>query len=478
MSVFSSVERAIADMAAGKPVVVVDDADRENEGDLIFAAEMATPELVAFMVRYTSGYICVPLTASDCDRLELPPMYHTNQDKRGTAYTVSVDAREGVTTGISAHDRAHTMRLLADPASTAVQFTRPGHVVPLRAKEGGVLRRPGHTEAAVDLCRLAGLRPAGVLCEIVSEKDVEDMARLDELEVFAAEHDLALISIADLIAYRHRTERQVERLAEARIPTTQGEFRSVGYRSLLDGTDHIALVKGEIGDGEDVLVRVHSECLTGDVFGSQRCDCGPQLQAALAAVAAEGRGVVLYVRGHEGRGIGLMHKLQAYQLQDTGRDTVDANLDLGLPADARDYGTGAQILVDLGIRSMRLLTNNPSKRAGLEGYGLSIVGRVPLPVRVTADNLRYLTTKRDRMGHDLPNLPDVSTLSRLDDEATEASADLLPPHVAERAARLEPAAVRSALRLARALSPFALPVEDGPVEDVADDVVTDLEVTT
>ena len=460
MSVFSSVDRAIADIAAGKPVVVVDDADRENEGDLIFAAEMATPELVAFMVRYTSGYICVPLTAGDCDRLELPPMYHTNQDKRGTAYTVSVDAREGVTTGISAHDRAHTMRLLADPGSTAVQFTRPGHVVPLRAKEGGVLRRPGHTEAAVDLCRLAGLRPAGVLCEIVSEKDVEDMARLDELEVFAAEHDLALISIADLIAYRRRTERQVERLAEARIPTIQGEFRSVGYRSLLDGTDHIALVKGDIGDGEDVLVRVHSECLTGDVFGSQRCDCGPQLHAALAAVAAEGRGVVLYVRGHEGRGIGLMHKLQAYQLQDAGRDTVDANLDLGLPADARDYGTGAQILVDLGIRSMRLLTNNPSKRAGLEGYGLSVTGRVPLPVRVTADNLRYLTTKRDRMGHDLPNLPDAGALSRLDDEATEASADLLPPHVAERAARLEPAAVRSALRLARALSPFALPVQD------------------
>jgi 3,4-dihydroxy 2-butanone 4-phosphate synthase/GTP cyclohydrolase II len=453
MSVFSSVERAIADIAAGKPVVVVDDADRENEGDLIFAAEMATPELVAFMVRYTSGYICVPLTATDCDRLELPPMYHTNQDKRGTAYTVSVDAREGVTTGISAHDRAHTMRLLADPESGPAEFTRPGHVVPLRAKEGGVLRRPGHTEAAVDLCRLAGLRPAGVLCEIVSEKDVEDMARLDELEVFAGEHDLALISIADLIAYRRRTEQQVERVAEARIPTAQGEFLSVGYRSLLDGTDHLALVKGEMGDGEAVLVRVHSECLTGDVFGSQRCDCGPQLHAALAAVAAEGRGVVLYVRGHEGRGIGLMHKLQAYELQDAGRDTVDANLDLGLPADARDYGTGAQILADLGIRSMRLLTNNPSKRAGLEGYGLSIVGRVPLPVRVTADNLRYLTTKRDRMGHDLPGLPP------LDEEATEASADLLPAHVAERAARLEPAAVRSALRLAHALSPFALPAQ-------------------
>jgi 3,4-dihydroxy 2-butanone 4-phosphate synthase / GTP cyclohydrolase II len=300
-----------------------------------------------------------------------------------------------------------------------------------------------------------------VLCEIVSEKDVEDMARLDELEVFAAEHDLALISIADLIAYRRRTERQVQRVAEARIPTPHGEFRAVGYRSLLDGTDHVALVKGEIGDGDDVLVRVHSECLTGDVFSSRRCDCGPQLHAALGAVAAEGRGVVLYVRGHEGRGIGLMHKLQAYMLQDAGRDTIEANLELGLPADARDYGTGAQILVDLGIRSMRLLTNNPAKRAGLEGYGLSIVGRVPLPVRVTSDNLRYLTTKRDRMGHDLPGLPP------LDEEATEASADLLPPQVSERAARLEPAAVRSALRLARELSPFAVPVDTGdesPVE--------------
>jgi 3,4-dihydroxy 2-butanone 4-phosphate synthase / GTP cyclohydrolase II len=452
MSRFTSIERAIADLAAGKPVVVVDDADRENEGDLIFAAEMATPELVAFMVRYTSGYICVPLTEEDCNRLELPPMYHTNQDKRGTAYTVSVDAREGVTTGISAHDRATTMRLLASVESNAADFTRPGHVVPLRAKAGGVLRRPGHTEAAIDLCRLAGLRPAGVLCEIVSQKDVEDMARLDELEVFAAEHDLALISIADLIAHRRHTESQITRIAEARVPTPHGEFRAVGYTSLIDGSEHIALVKGEVGNGSDLLVRVHSECLTGDVFDSLRCDCGPQLDAALAAVAAEGRGVVLYVRGHEGRGIGLMHKLQAYELQDLGADTVDANLHLGLPADARDYGTGAQILADLGVRSMRLLTNNPAKQAGLEGYGLSVVARIPLPVRITADNLRYLRTKRDRMGHDLPGLP------RLDDEVTEASADALPAHVGERAARLEPAAVRSAIRIARALSPLALPV--------------------
>jgi 3,4-dihydroxy 2-butanone 4-phosphate synthase/GTP cyclohydrolase II len=333
----------------------------------------------------------------------------------------------------------------------------------LRAKAGGVLRRPGHTEAAVDLCRLAGLHPAGVLCEIVSEKDVEDMARLDELELFASVHELSLVSIADLIAYRRRTERQVERVAEARIPTNHGEFRAVGYRSLVDSIEHIALVRGDLGDGEDVLVRVHSECLTGDVLGSRRCDCGPQLDAAISTVAAEGRGVVLYVRGHEGRGIGLMHKLQAYQLQDEGQDTVEANVSLGLPADARDYGTGAQILADLGVRSMRLLTNNPSKRAGLEGYQLSIVGRVPLPVRVTADNLRYLTTKRDRMGHDLPNLP-----SSLDDELTEASADALPAAVSERAARLEPAAVRSALRLAhaRALSPFALPVIDDEAVEV------------
>jgi 3,4-dihydroxy 2-butanone 4-phosphate synthase/GTP cyclohydrolase II len=403
-SAFAGIDRAIADVAAGRPVIVVDDEDRENEGDLIFAAARATPELVAFMVRYTSGYICVSLTGEDCDRLDLPPMYHTNQDKRGTAYTVTVDAREGVTTGISAADRARTIRLLADPDAKSVDFMRPGHVVPLRAKEGGVLRRPGHTEAGVDLPRMAGLPPAGALCEIVSAKDDGEMARRDELEVFAAEHGLALITIADLIAYRRRFEKQVERVAEARIPTVHGEFTAIGFDSLLDGVEHIALVAGEIGDGTDVLVRVHSECLTGDVLGSLRCDCGPQLDAALAAVAAEGRGVVLYVRGHEGRGIGLMHKLQAYQLQDAGADTVDANLALGMPADARDYGTGAQILVDLGVRSMRLLTNNPAKRAGLEGYGLTITGRVPLPIRPNPENLRYLRTKRDRMGHDLDGL--------------------------------------------------------------------------
>jgi 3,4-dihydroxy 2-butanone 4-phosphate synthase/GTP cyclohydrolase II len=399
-----AIERAIADVAAGRPVVVVDDEDRENEGDLIFAAEKATPELLAFMVRYTSGYVCVALTEAEADRLDLPPMYHTNQDARGTAYSVTVDAAEGISTGISAADRAHTIRLLADPASTAKDFRRPGHVVPLRAKGGGVLRRPGHTEASVDLARMAGLAPAGVLCEIVSQKDEGDMARRDELEVFAADHDLAIITIADLIAYRRRTEKQVERVAEARIPLSAGTFRAVGYDSLLDGIEHVAFVYGEIGDGQDILVRVHSECLTGDVFGSLRCDCGPQLEAALEAVAAEGRGVVLYIRGHEGRGIGLLHKLQAYQLQDDGADTVDANLALGVPADARDYGTGAQILCDLGVRTMRLLSNNPAKRIGLEGYGLRVTGRVPLPISPNPENLRYLRTKRDRMGHDLAQL--------------------------------------------------------------------------
>jgi 3,4-dihydroxy 2-butanone 4-phosphate synthase/GTP cyclohydrolase II len=396
-----SIERAITDIKSGKAVVVIDDEDRENEGDLIFASELVTPELVAFMVRYTSGYICVSVSEADADRLELPPMYHTNQDRRGTAYTVTVDAREGIATGISATDRAHTIKLLADPASTAADFSRPGHVVPLRAKDGGVLRRPGHTEAAVDLAVLAGLNPSGVLCEIVSEKDPAGMARADELRVFADEHDLALISIADLIAYRRRFEKLVERIASARVPLVHGEFTAVGYSSSVDQREHVAFVYGDIGDGEDVLVRVHSECLTGDVFGSLRCDCGPQLDAALAAVAKEGRGIVLYIRGHEGRGIGLLHKLQAYQLQDSGADTLDANLELGLPADARDYGTGAQILVDLGVHSMRLLTNNPAKRAGLEGYGLHITGRQGLPVHANPENIRYLETKRDRMGHEL-----------------------------------------------------------------------------
>jgi 3,4-dihydroxy 2-butanone 4-phosphate synthase/GTP cyclohydrolase II len=400
MTRLDSVERAVADVAAGKAVVVIDDEDRENEG----------PELVAFMVRYTSGYLCVPLSGEICDRLGLLPMYAVNQDKHGTAYTVTVDAKNGVGTGISASDRATTMRLLADPTSIAEDFTRPGHVVPLRAKDGGVLRRPGHTEAAVDLAMLAGLQPAGAICEIVSQKDEGAMAQTDELRVFADEHGLALISIADLIEWRRKHEKHVERIAEARIPTRHGEFRAVGYTSIYDEVEHVALVRGEIDDGVDVLVRVHSECLTGDVFGSRRCDCGPQLDAAMAMVAREGRGVVLYMRGHEGRGIGLLHKLQAYQLQDAGADTVDANLELGLPADARDYGLGAQILFDLGVRSMRLLTNNPAKRVGLDGYGLHILERVPLPVRANAENIRYLITKRDRMGHDLSGLDDFDHL--------------------------------------------------------------------
>ncbi|MCU1690104.1 MAG: cyclohydrolase [Pseudonocardiales bacterium] len=410
------VERAIADIAAGKAVVVVDDADRENEGDLIFASELATPELVAFMVRHTSGYICVSVSEEDADRLELPPMFHTNQDRRGTAYTVTVDAREGITTGISARDRAHTIRLLAMESTASTDLSRPGHVVPLRARDGGVLRRPGHTEAAADLARLAGLHPSGALCEIVSEVDPSGMALSQELRDFADTHDLAMISIADLIAYRRRFEKLVERIAAARVPLPAGSFTAVGYRSSYDSREHIAFVYGDletIGDGTDVLVRVHSECLTGDVFGSLRCDCGPQLQAALQTVADEGRGIVLYVRGHEGRGIGLLHKLQAYQLQDDGADTVDANLNLGLPADARDYGTGAQILVDLGVRTMRLLSNNPAKRAGLEGYGLRIVGRQALPAHVTPENLRYLLTKRDRMNHEL----DLGELTELDAQA-------------------------------------------------------------
>lgn len=406
MTTFGTIGQAVADIAVGRPVVVIDDADRENEGDLIFAAELATPELVAFMVRYTSGYICVPLIESECDRLDLPPMHHTNQDRRGTAYTVTVDAREGISTGISAADRSHTIRLLADPDTGPTDLARPGHVVPLRARDGGVLRRPGHTEAAIDLIRLAGLRPAGVLCELVNDDGT--MMRVPDLEKFSVEHSLTLITIADLIAHRRRTEKQVELVADARMPTAYGVFRALGYRSEHDSAEHMALVFGDLGKGQDVLVRVHSECLTGDVFGSLRCDCGPQLNAALARVAQEGRGVVLYVRGHEGRGIGLLHKLQAYQLQDRGRDTVDANLDLGLPADARDYGTGAQILYDIGVRSMRLLTNNPAKRAGLEGYGLTVIGREGLPVRPHPENVRYLRTKRDRMGHLLDELDEVS----------------------------------------------------------------------
>lgn len=396
-----SIEQAIADIKRGRPVVVIDDEDRENEGDLIFASELVTPEMVAFMVRYTSGYICVSITESEADRLELPPMSIINQDRRGTAYTVTVDAREGVTTGVSANDRARTIKLLADPDTTAADLVRPGHIVPLRARSGGVLRRPGHTEAAVDLAVLAGLSPSGVVCEIVSERDPSDMARGEELREFADRHELTMISIADLIAYRRRTEKLVERVVEARLPTRYGTFWAVGFRSLVDDRQHLALVMGEIGDGEAVLTRVHSECLTGDVLGSLRCDCGEQLERAIENVGKEGRGVILYIRGHEGRGIGLLHKLAAYVLQDGGLDTVDANTSLGLPVDARDYGVGAQILYELGVRSMRLMTNNPRKRAGIEGYGLTILEQIPLTTPSNEENRGYLRTKADRMGHQL-----------------------------------------------------------------------------
>ncbi len=398
-----SVERAIADIAAGRPVVVVDDADRENEGDIIIAASKMTPELMAFMIRYTSGVICVPLPGEELDRLQLPLMTPHNSERMRTAFTVSVDARDGVTTGISAEDRARTVRTLVDSATEPFEIVRPGHIFPLRYAEGGVLRRPGHTEAAVDLARLAGLTPAGVLAEVVNDNGT--MARLPQLRAFADEHGLALISIAQLIEYRRHTERMVRRVVETRLPNAHGTWRALGYLNSMDATEHLVLVLGDLGDGTDVLVRAHSECLTGDAFGSRRCDCGTQLEASMAAIAAEGRGVVLYLRGHEGRGIGLLSKLRAYQLQDGGADTVDANLELGLPADAREYSTGAQILADLGVRSVRLLTNNPAKISGLSGFGVKVTGRVALPTAATPENLRYLTVKRDRLGHQIDGLP-------------------------------------------------------------------------
>jgi 3,4-dihydroxy 2-butanone 4-phosphate synthase/GTP cyclohydrolase II len=394
---------AIAEVAAGRPVIVVDDADRENEGDIIVAASKMTPELMGFMIRHTSGVICVPLLGQDLDRLQLPLMTAQNTERMRTAFTISVDARDGVTTGISAADRARTVRALVDSATEPGELARPGHIFPLRYTEGGVLRRPGHTEAAVDLARLAGLAPAGALAEVVNDDGT--MARLPALRAFADAHGLALISIAQIIEFRRHSERMVRRVAETRLPNAYGEWRALGYQNSVDGTEHVALVKGDLGDGGQVLVRVHSECLTGDVFGSQRCDCGAQLEASMAAIAAEGRGVVLYLRGHEGRGIGLLSKLRAYQLQDGGADTVDANLELGLPADAREYSTGAQVLADLGVRSVRLLTNNPAKVRGLSGFGIEVAGRVALPVTPTPDNLRYLIAKRDRLGHLIDGLP-------------------------------------------------------------------------
>jgi 3,4-dihydroxy 2-butanone 4-phosphate synthase / GTP cyclohydrolase II len=400
---FAPIEEAVAAFAAGKIVVVVDDASRENEGDLVIAAEAATAENIAFFLNHTSGVICMPMLGERLDELDLPPMVLDNTESNRTAFTVSVDGRHGVTTGISAADRAATIAALIDPATRPGDLARPGHVFPLRFREGGVLNRAGHTEATVDLARLAGMYPAGVLCEVVSE-DKQSMARLPELEQLAEKHGLPLISIADLIRFRRQREKLVRRVTDARMPTDFGEFTCYVYESLLDGEQHVAMVKGAVQGEDNVLVRVHSECLTGDALGSMRCDCGVQLQMALQAIAAEGMGVVVYLRGHEGRGIGLAHKLRAYTLQDQGRDTVDANLDLGLPVDTRKYGTGAQILVDLGITTMRLLTNNPAKFGGLDGYGLEIVERVPLQSVPNAENIRYLRTKQQRLGHLLEGL--------------------------------------------------------------------------
>ncbi|MFH8751587.1 bifunctional 3,4-dihydroxy-2-butanone-4-phosphate synthase/GTP cyclohydrolase II [Streptomyces rimosus] len=396
------IEQAVADIAAGRPVVVVDDESRENEGDLVVAAERATPEILAFMMSECRGLICAPMDGAELDRLALPQMVEQNTESMRTAFTVSVDASaaHGVSTGISAADRATTLRLLASGEAGPADFVRPGHIFPLRARDGGVLERNGHTEAGVDLARLAGLRPAAAIVEIAGEDGT--MLRLPELVPFARKHGLSIISIEDLIAYRRSSEPTVRREATTRLPTRHGEFTAYGYRSTVDGVEHVALVAGEIGDGEDVLVRVHSECLTGDIFHSLRCDCGPQLEESLRRVQEAGRGVVIYLRGHEGRGIGLLSKLRAYELQERGRDTLDANLELGLPADARDYGAGAQVLTDLGVRSLRLMTNNPEKTEALVRHGLKVTGREPMPVQAGEHNLRYLRTKRDRMGHDLP----------------------------------------------------------------------------
>ena len=403
---FAKIEDAVAAIGRGEIVIVVDDEDRENEGDLIMAAEFATPEKIAFFLHHTSGVICAPVTRERARELDLPLMVANNTESMRTAFTVSVDFRHGTTTGISAHDRARTIQALVDPATRAGDLLRPGHIFPLEARQGGVLKRAGHTEAAIDLARMAGLYPAGVLCELVNEAK-DDMARLPELEAFAEEHDLLLISIADLVRYRRQTEKLVRRVGEARIPTQWGDFTCYAYESTLDGTEHLAFVRGAVQGQDNVLVRVHSECLTGDVFGSLRCDCGPQLQAAMSQVAEEGLGVVLYYRGHEGRGIGIGHKLQAYRLQEQGHDTVDANLKLGLPIDSREYGIVAQILVDLGITTMRMLTNNPAKKGGLAGFGITITERVPLQIAPNPENIAYLRTKRERMGHLLEGLDDV-----------------------------------------------------------------------
>ncbi len=396
-----SIERAIADIRDGKAIIVVDDEGRENEGDIIFAASKATPELMAFLVRYSSGLICAPTTGEILDRLSIPLMTPHNREMMRTAYTISIDARDGITTGISAADRARTCRVLADSATEPFELNQPGHILPLRAKDGGVLERAGHTEAAVDFTRLAGLTPAGVIGEVLHDDGT--LMRAPALREFADEHGLALVSIEDLQVFRRLHDTQVARLATTRLPTEFGEFTAHGYRDQIDGAEHIALVFGDPGT-QDVLTRIHSECLTGDVFGSRRCDCGPQLELSLTEVTAAGAGIVVYLRGHEGRGIGLLHKLQAYALQDSGRDTIDANLDLGFGVDERDYAAGAQILRDLGVTSVRLLTNNPDKTTALEAYGVKVAERLPLVIAPTEDSLRYLQTKAERMGHDLPGL--------------------------------------------------------------------------
>jgi len=400
---FTSVPDALEDIAAGKFVVVMDDEDRENEGDLIIAADQVTPEAMAFMVRYTSGVICVSMDDERADELELPLMVPpaANEDYMGTAFTVTCDLTTS-TTGISAPERAATVRALGDPSTQASALVRPGHIFPLRARPGGVLKRGGHTEAAVDLARMAGCSPVGVLSELVKDDTTGEMMRLPQIKEFAAEHGLSCVLISDMVRYRKSMDRLVERTAVARLPTAHGEFAAYSYRGTLDGIEHIALVYGDVGPhegGQNVLVRVHSECLTGDIFASARCDCGAQLDLAMKKVAQEGRGVIVYLRGQEGRGIGLGHKLRAYNLQDEGRDTVEANEDLGLPVDSREYGVGAQILQDVGVRSIKLMTNNPAKYRGLRGYGLTIVKRVPLVTPISVHSKRYIETKREKMGH-------------------------------------------------------------------------------
>jgi 3,4-dihydroxy 2-butanone 4-phosphate synthase / GTP cyclohydrolase II len=397
----SRVLAAIDRISAGGIVLVTDDPEREDEGDLIMAASSATAENLSFYLAHTSGLICVGIDAERADALDLPPMVASNTDSHGTAFTVSVDFKDQLTTGISAIERARTIAALGDPLARPIDFTRPGHVFPLRARVGGVLERAGHTEAAVDLCRLAGKTPAGALCEVVSS-DKRGMASGVELREMASMFDLPMVSITELIRYRLRHDTLIQHVSSGRIPSRYGEMRCDIWRSAIDGIEHLSLIQGDITAGPPPLVRVHSECLTGDIFGSERCDCGRQLDDALRLIQRAGRGVVIYLRGHEGRGIGLAHKLRAYNLQDEGFDTVDANAELGLPVDNRDYGIGAQILRKVGVRQMRLVTNNPAKYSGLDGYGLEIVERVALPPHVTGENLRYLATKRDRMGHMLP----------------------------------------------------------------------------